>query len=241
VTRAAILDAARSRFAAVGFERATIRSIATAAKVDPALVHHHFGTKQSLFAAAHELPMDPGSLVRAVAAAPFEERGEAMARSYLAIFTAASPAISLIRAAATNEAAARMLREFIEDVFLAHAGDLTPLDRPRMRLALIGSHMLGVAFGRTIVGVSDLRDADHATLVTAVAPTLQRYLSEPRIFDRLVSRPRRGGGSLLRTQGVETGARVVVHSGVDQPRLDLPDQPVLVEGDQDPLAQVVGR
>ncbi|NIR34980.1 MAG: helix-turn-helix transcriptional regulator, partial [Actinobacteria bacterium] len=59
VTRAAILDAARAVFGELGFERATIRRIAASADVDPGLVLHYFGTKQGLFAAAHELPFDP--------------------------------------------------------------------------------------------------------------------------------------------------------------------------------------
>lgn len=184
VTKQTILHAARGRFAAVGFERATIRSIASEAGVDPALVHHHFGSKQSLFAAAHELPIDPGAMVSAVASVPVGARGEAIARAYLAVFGAGetSPAVSLIRAAATNEAAARMLREFIADVFLAKAGELTDQDQPRLRLALIGSHMIGIAFGRVIIGVKDLTDAEIETLVAALAPAFQRYLTEPNLF-----------------------------------------------------------
>lgn len=183
VTRAAILEAARARFAAVGFERATIRSIGAEAAVDPALVHHHFGSKQSLFAAAHELPIDPTEMITAVASLPLEKRGEAIARAYLGIFAfGTSPALSLVRAAATNEAAARMLREFIGRVFLSHATDLTPHDRPRLRLALVGSHMIGIAFGRTIVGVRDLATVEVETLVAALAPTFQRYLAEPSLF-----------------------------------------------------------
>jgi hypothetical protein len=75
-----------------------------------------------------------------------------------------------------------MLREFIADVFLAHAAELTDLDRPRLRLALVGSHMLGVVFGRVVVGVPDLSDAPTEDLVTALAPTFQRYLADPALF-----------------------------------------------------------
>ena len=63
VTRRAILGAARDRFGSVGFDRATIRAIATQADVDPALVIHHFKNKQQLFVAAHELPLNPGELI----------------------------------------------------------------------------------------------------------------------------------------------------------------------------------
>ena len=58
-TRQSILDAARAVFAERGFDNASIRAIATAAKVDPALVHHYFGGKDQLFVAAVELPFNP--------------------------------------------------------------------------------------------------------------------------------------------------------------------------------------
>ncbi len=59
ITRQSILEAARATFARAGYERATIRAIASAAAVDPALVHHYFGTKEELFVAAHEIPISP--------------------------------------------------------------------------------------------------------------------------------------------------------------------------------------
>ena len=46
------MDAARSLFAQLGYQRATIRSIAQEADVDPGLVMHYFGSKQQLFAQA---------------------------------------------------------------------------------------------------------------------------------------------------------------------------------------------
>jgi AcrR family transcriptional regulator len=184
VTRQAILEAARDRFGEVGFERSTIRSIATAAGVDPALVHHHFGSKQALFAAAHELPMDPSETITAIASLPSEDRGEAIARLYLTLMGAAdSSALSLIRAAATHDGASRMLREFIEDVLLSQADTLVDRDDARLRLALIGSHMMGLAFARSILQVPDLVAADTERLVTALAPTVTRYLTDPGLFD----------------------------------------------------------
>src|SRR5689334_23512502 len=51
-TRAAILAAARERFAADGYERATIRAIAADADIDPSMVMRYYGSKGKLFAAA---------------------------------------------------------------------------------------------------------------------------------------------------------------------------------------------
>ena len=58
-TRAAILAAARERFAAQGYAGTSVRAVAASAGVDAALVHHYFGTKDDLFLAALELKVDP--------------------------------------------------------------------------------------------------------------------------------------------------------------------------------------
>ncbi|MFG1604147.1 TetR family transcriptional regulator [Actinoplanes sp. NPDC049265] len=51
-TEARILAAARHLFAAVGYDRTTIRAVAAAAEVDAGLVMHYFGSKDALFAQA---------------------------------------------------------------------------------------------------------------------------------------------------------------------------------------------
>jgi len=188
VTRRTIITAARTRFGEAGFERATIRSIAAEARVDPALIHHHFGNKQDLFAAAHEIPVSPAQLVAAIKSGPRAQMGHRIARFYLSIIGGPKAApLSLLRAAATNESAARMMREFIESIMLRHAHDLVDLPRPRVRLALVGSHMIGVVFARSLVGLSDLANCDAEDIVTAVAPTLQRYLTDPDLFTKSAS------------------------------------------------------
>ena len=179
VTRQQILEAARASFAEAGFERATMRVIAGRAGVDPALIHHHFGTKESLCAAAHRLP-DPRSALEPILTGPPAEMGERLARFYLQLASIPdSPIVSLFRAAATNDAAARMLREFIEHGFLAAAEDLLPYDRPRLRLALCATHLIGVVVGRSVLAVPEMAEPDVEELVTVLAPTLQRYLTGP--------------------------------------------------------------
>lgn len=176
-TRQTILTAARQVFSEVGFERGTIRAIAGAAGVDPALIIHHFRSKQNLFAAAHELPFDPSMLLAAVVDAPPEQRGELLARTYLGtIMAPSSPALSLLRAATTNEQAAAMLREFIADVFLVHAAALAPGPNSEERLALAGSQLIGLVIARELIGLAPLADAATEELIQAVAPTVQAYL-----------------------------------------------------------------
>lgn len=180
VTRETILLAARASFGQLGFERATIRTIAKAAAVDPALVIHHFKTKQQLFLAAHELPVDPAVLFRTVGELPVEERGRALVSSYLSIFTApASPALSLLRAAATNDAAARMMREFIQRGVIDQGHLLIDGPDAELRMALLGSHLVGVLFARELIGIEPLVSADEATLIDAMSPVVQNYIQPP--------------------------------------------------------------
>ncbi|MDJ0767926.1 MAG: TetR family transcriptional regulator [Ilumatobacter sp.] len=179
-TRRTILAAARRVFAAEGFDRATIRRIAAEADVDPALVNHHFGGKRSLFAAAHEFPVDPGEVLRSVVDAPPDERGVHLAAAFLSMAAGAgSPVLSLLRAAATDADAATMLREFVADAFLSHADVLAPGPNGRRRLALAGSHLIGMVVARNLVGISALADEPIDDLVAEVGPVIQRYLDEP--------------------------------------------------------------
>lgn len=180
VTREAILASARAAFGAVGFDRATIRAIASDAGVDPALVLHHFGSKQDLFVAAHSLPFDIGAMREAVVNTPIAERGEFLARTYLTLFGAeGSPMLSLLRAAATHEEAARMLREFIEAAVLSHADEIAPGPDSQLRLATAASHLIGTIIGRLLLGVAPLAHATIDELVDLIGPTIQRYLDDP--------------------------------------------------------------
>ncbi|MFW2382370.1 MAG: TetR family transcriptional regulator [Acidimicrobiales bacterium] len=177
-TKNAILDAARHHFGAVGFDRATIRNIAETAEVDPALVIHHFTNKQQLFLQAHQLPLDPDALVAEIVKIPRQDRGEAFARTYLSLFTQpGSPALSMMRAAATHGDAARMMREFIASSLLSHADELVEGADPELRMALIGSHLVGVLFTRELIQVRALADADLDSLVALIAPAIQNYFA----------------------------------------------------------------
>lgn len=181
VTKRAILDSARNIFSESGFERATIRGIAARAGVDPALIHHHFGTKQDLFAAAHQLPANPAEMIAQVAGLPPDRVARVLVRLYLGVLAGpGSAALSLMKAAATNESAARMLREYIQSVLLDNAHLLTDQPDPRLRVALLGSHMMGLVFGRSVLGISELQ-GDIEEFVPILTPVVRRYLYEPLI------------------------------------------------------------
>lgn len=180
ITKRAILEAARSVFAEAGFERATIRAIAARAEVDPALIHHHFGTKQDLFAAAHQFPANPAELIAAATELLPEQRAEWMVRSYLSVLAGAdSPAVSLIRAAATNESAARMMREFVRSLLVDNADKLSPYPDAPLRVTLLASHLVGLVFARVILELPEVGEIDIEELVPILVPMAERYLHAP--------------------------------------------------------------
>ncbi len=180
-TKSAILAAARKVFGRSGFDRATIRAVAAEADVDPALVMHHFGNKRGLFVAAHELPFDPSELVALIVAAPPDQRGRRLTEAYLTMLDQpASPALSLLRTATTDDDAARMLREFVTDTLLARASELAPGDDAELRLAFAATQLVGVALGRNVLGFEPLREMPVDRLVDAIAPTVQGHLDGDR-------------------------------------------------------------
>ena len=177
VTRQTILEAARTAFAESGYEKVTIRAIAAGAGVDPALVHHHFGSKQELFVAAHDLPVSP-ALVRAAIDGTGGTLGERLARSYLSATLAdGGPLEALVRSAMSNPTAREMLRDFVEGEILdAFEGEIEGPDA-RLRVALAGSHLVGLFMMRRILGIDAVSDAALEDLVIAIAPALDRYLA----------------------------------------------------------------
>lgn len=179
-SRQAILDAASSRFASQGYERATIRAIATDAGVDPALVHHFFGTKERLFIAAMRLPLDPATLIPALLAPGVDGLGERLAREVLRLMRElgqANPMLALIRSATARPEAARMFREFYTRAVLERLAAELDVTRPRLRAALCASQIIGFAVARFILQLGPLVDADDETMAAVLAPVLQHYLT----------------------------------------------------------------
>jgi AcrR family transcriptional regulator len=180
-TRAEILGAARSSFAEHGFAGTTIRGVATAAGVDAALVHHYFGTKDALFLAAVEAPADPADLLpKALAGGP-DGLGERLLRMFLQMWDGPiqTAGLALVRSAVANEWTARLLREFLMSRVIRRVVgtlDASPEER-EIRGALLASQMVGLIMTRYVLRIEPLASAPAESLVAAMAPTLQRYLT----------------------------------------------------------------
>jgi AcrR family transcriptional regulator len=176
-TREEILAAARTQFAEFGYDGATIRGIAAAADVNPALVHHYFGAKEKVFVAALELPVDPATVVPQLLDGPRSEFGERLVRLFLGLWRdpeTRKPFLAIIRSAAANEGAARMMRQFVEKAVLIRVAD--GLGVPRLRLTGAAAQMLGLVMLRHIIGIEPLASTSEDELAALVAPVVQYYI-----------------------------------------------------------------
>jgi AcrR family transcriptional regulator len=178
-TRGALLDAARVEFTERGYEGATVRAIAQRAGVDAAMVNHWFGSKDGLFVAALEIPVNPDEIIARLLDGPPEQLAERMLRTFLSVWDSngGGPLAALMRSVASHEEAARMMREFVGRVIFGRVVSTVAPDQPELRAALCGSQIAGLGMLRYVIRLEPLASADHATVVSAIAPNLQRYLT----------------------------------------------------------------
>lgn len=173
-TRAAILDAARERFAADGYERATIRAIAADARIDPAMVMRYYGSKERLFAAAAEFDLRLPDL----AAIPRRRLGATVIGVFLDRWEHDETLTALLRAAVTNPAAAdRMRAIFATQLGPAVARLGMPPAEARHRAGLVATQMLGLGLCRYALRLPPVVALSRAEAVAWLGPTVQRYLT----------------------------------------------------------------
>jgi AcrR family transcriptional regulator len=181
-TREAIREAAARLFAERGYDRTSMRAIAAAAGVDQKLVAHFFGSKQRLFVEVFTPPFDPGVAIPGMLAGAREGIGERAARFLLDILEdpdGRRRMTGLIRAAASEPEAARMVRDLISREILARFVEALDVEDADVRASLFGSQVVGLAMARYIVGVEPLASMPADAVSAAIAPNLQRYLVEP--------------------------------------------------------------
>ncbi|MBW8485011.1 TetR/AcrR family transcriptional regulator [Actinomadura parmotrematis] len=175
-TRAAILDAARALFGDKGYDGASVRAVARAAGVDPALVHHFYGGKQGLFVAAMRFPVDPAEVLARFATADRAAFPETMARTFLEFWDdpdRRAPILALFRSAMTNERAAAMMREFVTAALLERVaeGQGVPLERVQAAAA----QLVGMAVLRYVLRVEPMASLGRDELVALLAPALRAH------------------------------------------------------------------
>ena len=181
--REEILSAAKRAFADGGYERTTIRGVAREASVDPALVHHYFGTKRQLFVDAMDLPANPAAIIEGlVESADPEELGELMIRNMLNVWDNEedrAPLVAIVRTAMSDDQAATMVREFATKEILGVIVKAARSDNQELRVTLLASQVFGLLIMRYIIKLEPLASTDPETVARAIGPTFQRYLTGP--------------------------------------------------------------
>ncbi|WP_370501399.1 TetR family transcriptional regulator [Mycolicibacterium sp. jd] len=176
-----ILVAARGAFADTGYAGTTIRAVARAADVDPALVYHYFGSKEALLDAATDPPQRWLQNVARAWTTPVPQLGAALVRLMLDAWADAEigPVLRAILQTAAHEAATREKLRLVVERSLMGVSQLGVDERDRMlRSGLISSQIMGLAMMRYVWRIEPVASMDDDELVAAVAPNLQRYISD---------------------------------------------------------------
>ncbi|MER6471459.1 TetR family transcriptional regulator [Streptomyces collinus] len=174
-TRAAILRAARERFAAQGYERTTIRAVASDADIDPSMVIRYFGNKARLFDSALAIDLR----LPVLTAVPRSELARALVRHFLDRWEgdpADDALLVLLRSAVTNEyAAARMHEIFASQVAPSLAAALGP-EVAASRAGLVSSQLLGLGLTRYLLRLPAVTSLTRQEIEDGLTPAIEAVL-----------------------------------------------------------------
>ncbi|WP_436500760.1 TetR family transcriptional regulator [Actinokineospora sp. HUAS TT18] len=179
-TRAALLAAAREVFSEQGYDGATVRAIAGRAGVDAAMVNHWFGGKDKLFSeAVLQLPFNPNEIVAELLQGDVDDLGSRIVRRFVTTWDVQGGGVfaALIRSVAAHEQVAHALRDFFTRHVFGQVMGKIAADRPELRANLVASQLIGLGVTRYVAEFEPLASADVETLVAAVGPNVQRYLT----------------------------------------------------------------
>ncbi len=173
-TKATILAAARAQFAALGYQATTIRSVATAAQIDPAMVMRYFGNKEGLFAAAADFDLKLPDLSQF----PRDSLGAGLVAHFLDRWEGDETLMALLRAATTNEAAAERMQSIFATQMAPLIARLTgePRAAAAARAGLIATQILGLALCRYVLRLPPVVALKRPDIVRRVGATVQSYL-----------------------------------------------------------------
>jgi AcrR family transcriptional regulator len=186
-TRGEIVEAAKRVFAVKGYDGASLRAVAREAQVDPALVHHYFDGKASLFVAAMALPFDPRSVQKqehSDSPTSSTTPGTMVITGFLTMWDHAEGTGSSFAACVAGMAASAVvdaMREFVAE----RVWNNSPVNEgesesmAHQRRALVSSQLMGLAFTRYILRVPPVSTATPADIARWAGPTLDRYMVGP--------------------------------------------------------------
>lgn len=179
-TRNRILASARELFASKGIRNTSIRAVAAAAGVDSALVHHYFGTKEKLFAAAVHIPIDPMDIIGPLREVPIEEIGYRLPSMLLPLWDSelGTGFLAVLRSILAGSEV-NLFRTFIQDIIAVEVGSRVddPPGSGLIRIQFVASQLVGVVMARYILQLEPFASLPADQIALTIAPNLQRYLT----------------------------------------------------------------
>ena len=154
--------------------------MAAAAGVDPALVHHYYGTKQQLFAAAIHIPIDPMVVLGPLRATPVEEIGHKLPLLLLPLWDseAGKGFIAELRSMLAGSDVS-LIRSFLQEVITVEVGSRVdnPPGSATIRVQFVASQLVGVVMARYILALDPFKSLPVEQIAKTIGPNLQRYLT----------------------------------------------------------------
>ncbi|MEV4124482.1 TetR family transcriptional regulator [Nocardia sp. NPDC049707] len=166
-TEARILAHARTLFAESGYDRTTIRAVATGAGVDPGLVIHYFGSKQQLFLSA----IGSGSaLLAGGSAADIAE--QLLDRLRDSMIEEPVTSLAMLRSMLTHPEAAEEIRTSSR-IYKDQISGAIPGEEADLRAEVVSAALLGIVLCRHLVKLDHLTEADPDRVVEILRPVVR--------------------------------------------------------------------
>jgi AcrR family transcriptional regulator len=202
-TRQGIIRSAQKLFAERGYRGATMRAIARDARVDAALIHHFFGSKEGVFAAAVGEAFQPEEILREMSAPSPDTVGERLIRSFLSLcdtLETRAPVLAVVTSAVTDDDAAGLVRNFVTRQVIGHVVEANATADKELRSALIGAEIIGMLIVRYVISIEPLASMAAEAVSRLLGPVVDRFLA-----DDLTSRLSAGPGREAAGQAREVG------------------------------------
>jgi len=172
-TEARILDAAAQAFLTAGYDRTTIRAVASAAGVDAGLVMHYFGSKQELYRRVIEAAPVPE-----LSGTPEEAAEQILGGVAERLASAPAASLALLRSMLTNPEAASAASAGIAR-YEAQIAQAIPADDADLRAAIISAITLGITVSRHLIKSDELATADPAHVIRLLRPCMLSLAAQP--------------------------------------------------------------
>ncbi|CAM4090574.1 HTH-type transcriptional repressor AcnR [Mycobacterium basiliense] len=182
-TRTEIVTTARRLFADSGYDQTSVRDIASAAGVDPAMIRHYFGSKAELFRSTVGWPFEADALTTAIVDG---DRNGLSARLTRVFFEAwerpesRAPLMAILRGAATHEESTVLVREFFGGQMYPRLAKALKGSDSELRIDLAMAQLLGIAYLRHVLRVEPIASTPLDELVARVTPVISAHLQPQR-------------------------------------------------------------